>query len=170
MTAPTDTSAMVPIEWLQRAFAMRAQAYAHVFDVLRERFGADQALALLSESTRRLGTAMGGRYAEFAPGDLAGLRDAFLSGIPAGDVMFQPEVQRCDTESLEIQFHRCPLKETWQAMGRSDEDLELLCRAAGAIDQGLFGGAGFTLEGETWQPGRSGCCLLRVKPGPAPAT
>ena len=44
------------------------------FDVLREKFGVDQALALLSESTRRLGSVMGTRYAEFGQ---------FLTGLIA---------------------------------------------------------------------------------------
>ena len=169
MPTENTSSRTVPIEWLQRAFAMRAQAYAHVFDVLREKFGVDQALALLSESTRRLGSAMGTRYAEFGPSDLSGLKSAFLGEIPAGDVMFQPEVRRCDAEVLEIQFHRCPLKEAWEATGRPAEDVALLCKAAGAIDQGLFSAAGFVLDGTTWQPGQAGCCLLRVKPGPRAA-
>ena len=39
-------------------------------------------------------------------------------------------------------------------------------RFAGAIDVKLFERAGFTFAGETWQPGRSGCCLLKVRPGP----
>ena len=165
MPTENNPSKMVPIEWLQRAFAMRAHAYAHVFDVLREKFGTDQALALLSESTRRLGATMGTRYAEFGPADLTGLKNAFLGEIPAGDVMFQPEVRRCDADVLEIQFHRCPLKEAWEATNRPAEDVALLCKAAGAIDQGLFNAAGFVLDGTTWQPGQAGCCLLRVKPG-----
>ena len=165
MTGENASSRTVPIEWLQRAFAMRAQAYAHVFDVLREKFGTDQALALMSESTRRLGANMGARYAGFGPADLTGLKNAFLGDIPAGDVMFQPDVRRCDADILEIKFQRCPLKEAWEAAGRSEEDVALLCKAAAAIDQGLFNAAGFVLDGTTWQPGQSGCCLLRVKPG-----
>ena len=166
MAEPAETDRTVPLATLRKAFAMRAAAYAKMFDVLREAFGAERAVELLSEATRRLGVDMGGAYTQYGPDDLAGLRDAFLGGIPAGDVMFQPEVRRSDDERLEIKFHRCPLKEAWEEMGRGPEDLAHLCKAAGAIDGGLFRTAGFTFKGKTWEPGESGCCLLRVEPGP----
>lgn len=156
----------VTLAMLKGAFAMRAAAYAHFFDVLREEFGPERAVELMSRATVRLGQGMGKKFSPFGPSDLEGLKDSFLAGIPCADEMFQPEVKRCDDERLEIQFHRCPLKDTWVEMGRSEEDLELLCRAGGAIDGGLFSEAGFTFKGETWKPGRTGCCLLRVEPGP----
>lgn len=162
-TAPSGR--VTPIETLQAAFAMRAQAYAHMFDVLRENFGVERAVDLLREATRRMGVKMGAKFADLGPDDLEGLKQRFLAGILEGDVLFQPQVMRCDAERLEIQFHRCPLKEAWQAMGRSDEDVRLLCKAGGAIDGGLFGAAGFTFKGETWTPGREGCCRLIVEPG-----
>jgi hypothetical protein len=157
-----DTLAM-----LKGAFAMRAEAYAQLFDVLREEFGAERAVELMSRATHRMGRGMGKKFAAYGPDDLRGLGDAFLGGIPCAADMFAPDVQRSDDERLEIQFHRCPLKDHWVAAGRSDEDVELLCKVAGAIDVGLFTEAGFTFKGETWQRGRSGCCLLRVEPGPA---
>ncbi|WP_035692267.1 L-2-amino-thiazoline-4-carboxylic acid hydrolase [Azospirillum halopraeferens] len=152
---------------LRNAYAMRAAAYAHMFDVLRERFGEAIALEVGAESTRRLGESMGVKFRGFGPADLTGLCAAFLDGIPNRDAMFAPEILRCDGERLEIQFHRCPLKEAWEAQGRSPEDVALLCRMAGAIDGGLFETAGFTFKGTTWTPGREGCCRLVVEPGPA---
>lgn len=157
----------VTLSMLKGAFAMRAAFYAHMFDVLREKYGASAAVDLMSQATVRLGEGMAEKYSEFAPADLAGLKDGFLGGIPCAAEMFAPEVKRCDEQRLEIQFHRCPLKDTWLAMGRSEEDIEMLCRAGGAIDGGLFSKAGFIFKGETWAKGRSGCCLLRVEPGPA---
>lgn len=167
MSTTTETGRMVPIEWLQAAFTMRAAAYANMFDVLREAFGADRAVELVGEGTRRMGVTMGAKFADLGPADLAGLKDRFLGGIPAGDVLFQPEVRQCDNDRLEIKFHRCPLKDAWVAMGRSDEDVELLCKAGGAIDGGLFKAAGFVFKGETWVPGETGCCRLIVEPGEA---
>lgn len=147
---------------IRRAFAMRAEAYAHIFDVLREQFGTDRALDLGMQATRRMGEAMGAGFAAYAPADLAGLKDAFLAGIIERDALFAPEVQHCSGDELRIFFHHCPLKEAWQAAGRSDGDVRLLCRMAGAIDTGLFERAGFTFAGTTWQPGQEGCCTLRV--------
>lgn len=152
---------------LRRSFAMRAHAYAHIFDVLRERLGETEALAVTMEATERMGRDMGANFAQFGPSDIAGLKDAFLGGIIEGEALFGPEVRKCAADGLEIKFHRCPLKEAWQAQGRSDDDLRALCRMAGAIDRGLFERAGFTFAGATWDKGDSGCCTLRVLPGPA---
>ena len=68
---------------LRNAYAMRAASYAHMFDVLRERFGTETALEVGQEATRRLGEAMGAKYAGHGPDDLTGLCHAFLSPGPA---------------------------------------------------------------------------------------
>lgn len=167
MTETSPSGRMVPIEWLQGAFTMRAAAYANMFDVLRDAFGSDKAVELVGEATRRMGVTMGAKFADLGPANLTALKDRFIGGIPAVEVIFQPEIRQCDDERLEIKFHRCPLKDAWVAMGRSDEDLELLCKAGGAIDGGLFKAAGFVFKGETWKPGEEGCCRLIVEPGEA---
>ncbi|MDP6067850.1 MAG: L-2-amino-thiazoline-4-carboxylic acid hydrolase [Alphaproteobacteria bacterium] len=95
------------------------------------------------------------------------MRDAFLGGIPGIGELFIPEVVKCDADELEIYFQKCPLKDAWTELGRTDEDIEHLCDFAGAVDAGLFTAAGFSFAGETWKPGQSGCCRLRVRPGPA---
>jgi hypothetical protein len=151
---------------LRRSFAMRAAFYAETYDVLRERFGREEAMRLCMVMTRRMGEKMGKAYAAHGPADLEGLKDSFLGGIIEGGALFSPEVIRCDASELCINFHRCPLKEAWQVQGRNDADLQDLCVIAGAIDGGLFEAAGFTFAGETWQPGESGCCKLKVLPGP----
>jgi hypothetical protein len=161
-----------PEDWrqlLRNAFALRAAAYAEFYRAMSEALGPDEALRVGKIATRRLGEAIGSRFTPLAPGDLAGLRDAFLDSIPDRDALFGPEVVRCDASALEIQFHRCPLKAAWEAQGIAGDQLGRLCAMAGAIDGGLFDSAGFKFEGTTWQPGQSGCCRLRVVPGPDPA-
>jgi hypothetical protein len=165
MTETSPSGRMVPIEWLQGAFDMRAAAYANMFDVLRDAFGTDKAVELVGEATRRMGVTMGAKFADLGPSNLVALKERFISGIPAVDVIFAPEIRQCDDERLEIKFHKCPLKDAWTRMGRSEEDLELLCKAGGAIDGGLFKAAGFVFKGETWKPGEEGCCRLIVEPG-----
>jgi hypothetical protein len=171
MSPPADRT--VPAaemqEQLRRSFAMRAAFYAETFAVLKERLGHEQAMKLCKKMTRRMGEKMGANYARHGPADLAGLRDSFLSGIIEGEALFAPEVIRCDGEALCIDFHRCPLKEAWEAQGYAGKDLQDLCVIAGAIDVGLFEAAGFTFAGETWKPGDSGCCRLKVLPGPKAA-
>jgi len=51
--------------------------------------------------------------------------------------------------------------------GLAEDKVAALCRIAGAVDKGLFEGAGFAFENRTWTPGAVGCCLLRVEPKPA---
>ncbi len=156
----------VTFEMLKAAFATRAEAYAQIFDVLREEFGVEKAVKLIATATRRLGESRGGQFAHLGPKNLSGLKEEFLAHIPCGSELFAPEVIKSDDEMLEIQFHNCPLKEHWMEAGRSDEDVEHLCEAAAAIDGGLFESAGFTFKGETWKKGKEGCCLLKVVPGP----
>ncbi len=104
-------------------------------------------------------------FTEFAPGNLKGLKEAFLNWIPDNGAMFSPEVVKCDAEDLVIQFHSCPLKEAYEEMGLNDEEKEKILAIAAAIDGGLFGNAGFDFSSTTWKPGQSGCCRLHIKPG-----
>jgi hypothetical protein len=165
-----STPATMPIEevhaLLRRSFAMRAAAYAHLFDVLREELGEERALAIGTRATQRMGEEMGKGLSGHGPANLPGLKDAFLGGIIEGKALFAPEVVACNDQTLDIHFHRCPLKEAWEQQGRSDHDVQQLCKLAGAIDRGLFKAAGFTFAGTTWEPGQEGCCRLKVLPGP----
>jgi hypothetical protein len=152
---------------LRAAFANRAMLYWSIYRTLEAALGPEQAERLLSAGIRARGAEVSGVLAPHAPGDMAGLRDAFLGTIADGGRMFQPEVVRCDPGHLDIDFHRCPLKETWVEAGLPPETVATLCRIAGKIDNGMFETAGFTFASETWVPGREGCCRLRVSPGPA---
>jgi hypothetical protein len=113
------------------------------------------------------GRDVGQAFKRFAPSDLAGLKDAFIGGLPGGEAFFQPEVKRCDAAKLEIKFHDCPLKAAWVKAGVPEAKLATLCRIAGIIDNGAFEAAGFSIENRTWTPGETGCCNLHITPGPA---
>ena len=102
------------------------------------------------------------KYGQFTPGDLAGLKTAFLDGIPDGGRMFQPEVLQSDAELLDIKFHACPLRELWRESGLSDAEIAALCHIAARIDNGTFEGAGFQFSADTWQSGGEGCCRLHI--------
>jgi len=166
MTDQTLSGKTVPVEQLRAALAVRAAAYAHVFDVVRESYGEERAVEVLGEATWRMGAANGDKFADLAPDDLVGLKERFLGGMPAAAETFAPEVLQCDRERLVIKFHGCPLVETWRAMGRSDDEVALLCKAAAAVDRGLFGAAGFDFDAENWRPDVEGC-FLKIAPGPA---
>jgi hypothetical protein len=145
----------------------RALIYLEMYDVLAEELGAAKAEALLTRAIYRRGRSAGAALAKYAPADLAGLREAFLANVPGGAEIFRPEVLRADAARLEIQLHGCPLKDAWREAGLAEDKVATLCRIAGAVDKGLFEGAGFAFENRTWAPGRQGCCFLSVqrKPG-----
>ncbi len=84
--------------------------------------------------------------------------------IPDEGRLFDPHVVQCDAESLVIHLNTCPLKEAWEKLGLDDHDKVVMCEIAGEIDKGTFEGAGFSFEPETWQPGRTGCCHLNIRP------
>jgi hypothetical protein len=68
-------------------------------------------------------------------------------------------------------YVRCDIRgngfrqDAWREAGLPEEKVATLCRIAGAVDKGLFEGAGFRLENRTWTPSAKGCCFLRVLRG-----
>jgi len=143
----------------------RALVYMEVYDVLAAELGEARAEELLTRAIYRRGRAMGNNFAKFGPGDLEGLRTAFLASVPGGQGIFQPKVLKSGGPELEIQLNGCPLKDAWREAGLSEEKVATLCRIAGAVDKGLFEGAGFRFENRTWVPGAEGCCFLHIERG-----
>ncbi len=150
---------------LYASFKNRALIYHQLFEVLREELGEERAAEVMGRAIYRRGLALGRRYSCYAPGDLAGLKEAFLAAIPDGGAMFAPDVERCDEAALDIKFHRCPLKEAWLEAGLAETEVAKLCAIAAQVDFGTFEGAGFNFSAETWQPGKEGCCHLHIQPG-----
>jgi hypothetical protein len=147
----------------------RALIYMTTFDALSEEVGEAKAEAIMRRAIYNRGCQVGAAFKAFAPGDMAGLHDAFITGIPDEGRAFQPEVRRCDAGGLDIKFHACPLKQAWVDAGVDDARLETLCRIAGIIDNGTFEEAGFSFAAETWTKGDPGCCFLHISPGPPKA-
>ena len=143
----------------------RALIYLEMYDVLCAEAGTAKAEELLTRAIFRRGLAAGKSLARHAPADLAGLKASFLAAVPGGEEIFRPQVLRSDTEALEILLHGCPLKDAWHEAGLAEEKVATLCRIAGAVDKGLFEGAGFKFENRTWTPGAKGCCFLSVRRG-----
>ena len=152
-------------EQLRASFKNRAILYYLIYDELRQEVGAERAEQILGRAIYRRGQQIGQQFAELDPSDLAGLKDAFLGVIPDGGRLFEPNVVRCDSEELEIHLESCPLKEAWEELGLSESDRITMCRIAGVIDAGTFEAAGFQFQPDTWQPGRTGCCHLHIRPG-----
>jgi len=152
-------------EQLDASFTNRAILYYLIFDELRRELGERRAAEMLRRAIYRRGEQIGRQFAQYGPDNLEGLKDAFLAFIPDDGRMFDPQVQRCDHTGLDIHLEACPLKEAWQELGLSEQDMTTMCRIAGEIDAGTFGAAGFRFEPDTWKPGRTGCCRLHIRPG-----
>ncbi len=152
---------------LYDSYANRARIYRLLFEELRAELGEAKATELMGRAIYRRGAEQAAKYARFAPADLAGLKEAFVGGLPDGGAMFAPEVVRCDAEGLDVKFHRCPLKQAWLDAGLKEAEVAALCGIAAAVDRGLFETAGFRFHADTFQPGGEGCCFLHVRLGPA---
>ena len=143
----------------------RAMMYYYIYKEVSEEVGSQKAAEILKRAIYKRGLDVGKMLAEFGPDDLNGLKDAFLDRVvPYDGSMFQPEIIGCDDKELDIKFHRCPLKEAYLEAGLSEEETATMLEIAAQVDYGTFEGAGFDFHAETWQPGRSGCCHLHVKP------
>ena len=99
------------------AMKMRARMYYHIFSELREELGEERATAIMKRAIRKGGADSAQFFSQYAPADLPGLKDAFLSWVPDNAAMFSPEVVTCNDQELVIQFHACPLKEAYEEMG-----------------------------------------------------
>jgi predicted ArsR family transcriptional regulator len=150
---------------LIQAFKNRAILYYLIFDELRQELGDQRAETILKRAILRRGQQIGQQFQEYGPDDLQGLCQAFLANIPDDGRLFEPRVVRCDAEGLDIQLENCPLKAAWEELGLDESERVTLCRIAGEIDKGTFEAAGFQFAPDTWQPGRTGCCHLHIRPG-----
>ncbi len=150
---------------LRSAFKNRAILYYLIFDELRAEIGDERAEMLMKRAIYRRGEQIGERFVRFGPDDLEGLKEAFLAGVPDEGRLFDPHIQRCSEDGLDIHLESCPLKEAWEELGLSEADRVTMCRIAGEIDKGTFEAAGFRFDPDTWQPGRRGCCQLHILPG-----
>ena len=148
---------------LQASFKNRAVLYYLIFDELRNQVGEQQAAEILKRAIYRRGEQIGQQFCQFAPDNLAGLKNAFLGIIPDEGRLFDPHVVQCDADSLVVHLETCPLKEAWEELGLDEHDTEVMCEIAGEIDKGTFEAAGFSFESDTLKPGRSGCCHLNIR-------
>lgn len=154
------------IELVRSATALRALMYRDILQSMQEELPKEQATRILARAIRKRGEIIGkAQFSAYAPGDFDGLCKAFIAQLPpeARAKLFANRIPRCDSEELQLVATRCPLKEAWHAAGCSDPEVAELCKLAGEIDIGMLEGAGFTIENDTWKPGREACCSLTIK-------
>ncbi|MDY0042301.1 MAG: L-2-amino-thiazoline-4-carboxylic acid hydrolase [Desulforhabdus sp.] len=152
-------------ELLYAQIKNRGMMYYYIFKELREEVGEKRAVEIMKRAIYKRGLEVGKALARYAPDDLEGLKNAFLTRVvPDDDKMFAPEVLRCDKEELEIKLRQCPLKDAYREAGLSEEEMATMLGIAAQVDYGTFEGAGFAFSAETWQPGKKGCCHLHIRP------
>jgi len=152
-------------EHLINAIKSRAMFYYAFYKEFSAEIGPEKTAEIMKRAIYKRGLAIGEKFKEFAPCDMAGLKDAFLANVPDPKGTFNPELERCDPAGIDIQLQTCPLKDAWQEAGLSDEEVAIMAHIAGRVDNGTFEGAGFAFHADTWQAGRSGCCHLHIRPG-----
>ena len=150
---------------LRDAYKNRAMIYYHIYEELSRELGPERAEQIMKRAIYRRGQERGQAFRQFAPANLAGVREAFLGHLPDEGRLFEPEVLAHDDTRLDIKFHHCPLREAWVEAGLPDDLVATLCRIAAEVDYGLFQEAGFKFSADTWQPGGEGCCCLHIRPG-----
>ena len=150
---------------LVASFKNRAMLYHHFYRELSAEVGKAKAAEIMQRAIYARGVEVGRQFAAHAPRDMEGIKEAFMGFLPDQGALFAPELERCDAQGVDIQFHRCPLKEAWQEAGLTDTEIKELCNIAGKVDNGTFESAGFAFHAETWEPGREGCCHLHIRPG-----
>ncbi len=149
---------------LYASFKNRGMMYYHIFEELRKEVGEEKATEIMKRAIYNRGLEIGKRFAQYAPADMEGIKNAFLAFIPDEGRMFEPEIIRCDSGGVDIKMQGCPLKAAWQEAGLSDEVIAKMCDIAGSVDLGTFEGAGLQISMETWSPGKEGCCQIHIRP------
>jgi len=141
----------------------RGDLYIEILKALETRLGREEAVATMKEAVHAWGRTLGGAIACHAPAGFAGVLEDFALA-PDGGTTFGARVERCDDGGLDVQFMNCPLKNAWTAANLPDDQVATLCDIAAEADYGTMAAAGFSVEIETWRPGRAGCCLLHIRP------
>ena len=147
---------------LVEANRSRGDLYVQMLRTLERRHGRAEAIATMKEAIRAWGCGLAAGLVGLAPDDFEGLKQRFALA-PDDGAMFGPRVDRCDPDGMDVQFMTCPLKAAWCDAGLAGEDVAQLCEIAAQADYGTLETAGFAVAIETWRPGRSGCCMLRVR-------
>jgi len=150
------------------AFENRALIYAAIYDELAEEIGAERAVAVMKRATHKRGLDVGRKYRAAADsGDLDEVGRIFCGGSPCGGTLFTPGVEARGDNVVVLRMTSCPLCDAWRAEGRTDQEIDVLCEVAAAVDEGTFEGAGLELTflDRLGKPGSQRCLLeLRTRP------
>ncbi|MDR3294572.1 MAG: L-2-amino-thiazoline-4-carboxylic acid hydrolase [Clostridiales Family XIII bacterium] len=125
---------------LRKAFAHRATWFALLLEEAK-RMGIDPE-TLGRRAVKRCGCIMAEANIKPACGDPGNMRAFFRPFVPeTTQKVFDMTVSEMTDDTLALEFHYCPLVDAWEKLGRSQEEIALLCDIA--MDGALVGGTGF---------------------------
>jgi len=147
---------------LESSFRNRADLYRLMFDELRATLGRVEAEAVMVRAIEKRGREVAAAFAGFRPDQALEIGEAFLAVSPDEGRMYPTDVER-RADGMTFCVRRCPLKDAWRAADVGDQDLQTLCRIAGAFDRGLFEATGVRFANRTWQVGDGDhCCRIEL--------
>ena len=147
----------------EAAFRLRGKIYYYLFDEARKEIGQEKAIAMFKRGIYRMGQEIGRHFEKYAKaGDFKGLAEAFVGGVPCEGKMFDPRIEKADADGCIIKFSDCPLDKVWKDMGLSDEERDMICDVAAALDFGTFETAGLDLEFEGRLAAGNETCTLVI--------
>lgn len=148
------------------AIENRAVTYRYIFEELEGELGRERAIEVMRRAIYKRGLAHGQEkyLAAAQEGDFDAVGELFVGGSAADGELFKPTVERVDREGVDLSMRGCPLVDAWKGMGLAEEEVDLMCRIAAAVDEGTFDGAGLrvTFKERLGQPGGS-VCLLEIR-------
>jgi hypothetical protein len=148
------------------AIENRAVIYRYIFEELEEELGRERATEVMRRAIYKRGLAHGQEkyLAAAQEGDFDAVGELFVRGSASEGELFKPAVDRVDRQGVDLSMRGCPLVDAWKAMGLAEEEVDLMCRIAAAVDEGTFDGAGLcvTFRERLGQPGGS-ACLLEIR-------
>ncbi len=151
------------------AFENRAVVYFHMYNELKQEFGRDEAIAVMKRAIRRRGVQISEAYREAAEaGDLEAVGRIFCETSASQGELFRPDVKELSEDHLVLSMEACPLCDAWESLGLAQDEVDLLCEIAAAVDEGTFEGAGLELTflERRGHPGSTRCLLeLRTASG-----
>ena len=113
-----------------------------------------------SAAVRRCGLTQGADLVKKGNTDsLKGLRKTLFT--KAAQLVFEMDILESTDDTLNIDFHYCPLVKAWQKQGCSDEEIRMMCDHAMCGDRGIAESFGCELDLPATIANGDDCCKIR---------
>lgn len=121
------------------AHKFRAVMYYYLYDEMEKDLGEEKASQIFKKAAYRRGQDIQKNYRTLIEKhDYEGIAKLFCELSPAEGILFQPGIERTDTQMAILIMEVCPLVSAWKEMGLSEEKIQTLCKVASSIDNGTF--------------------------------